>query len=437
MSTDGWQRQRLGDLFRIKHGYAFKGEYFSDSGSHVVLTPGNFHDEGGFKLRGSKEKYYTGEIPSSFVLDRGDLLVAMTEQAEGLLGSSALIPESDRYLHNQRLGLIVDLDKSKVDKGFLYHLFNFYGVRDQIRGSASGAKVRHTSPSRIYEVEVSLPPVRVQRDIASVLFAYDDLIENNARRIEILEEIAQAIYREWFVNFRFPGHEQVEMVNSELGPIPEGWNIERLDEVLSALESGKRPKGGIRASDRDVPSIGAENISGLGKYDYSKEKYVSQDFFDSMKRGRIQDRDVLLYKDGAHIGKKSMFRDGYPHAVCCINEHVFILRTNGLCTQSYLYFWLDQPKMTENIKNLNANAAQPGINQAGVKGLPILVPAPEVLYTFDSIAEPLLAELFNLAKKNHVLRRTRDLLLPKLISGEVDVAEADISVEQASVSQSL
>lgn len=94
--------------------------------------------------------------------------------------------------------------------------------------------------------------------------------------------------------------------------------------------------------------------------------------------------------------------------------------------QNYLYFWLDQPEMTQKIRNLNANAAQPGINQLGVKGLPILLPLKSLIDDFENISEPLLAELFNLAKKNNLLRKTSDLLLPKLISGEIDVEKLDI-----------
>ncbi len=170
----------------------------------------------------------------------------MTEQSEGLLGSPVLVPESDRYLHNQRLGLIVSLNKTEIDEEFLYYLFNYRSVRDQIQATASGVKVRHTSPSRIYEVEVKPPPLPTQRKIAAVLSTYDDLIENNTRRIEILEQMAQTIYREWFVHFRFPGYEKVGMVDSELGPIPEGWEIVRLREIAdinaSSIRKGSAPE---------------------------------------------------------------------------------------------------------------------------------------------------------------------------------------------------
>src|SRR2546425_5137353 len=115
MKSD-WKTHKLGELVRIKHGFAFKGEYFSTSGDYIVLTPGNFHDVGGFKLK-DPEKYYVGPIPEDFLLKRGDLVIVMTEQAEGLLGSPAFIPESNRFLHNQRLGLVTPVHDDQLDMG--------------------------------------------------------------------------------------------------------------------------------------------------------------------------------------------------------------------------------------------------------------------------------------------------------------------------------
>ncbi|MFO1421103.1 MAG: restriction endonuclease subunit S [Candidatus Competibacteraceae bacterium] len=176
-----WREITLGSAIRVKHGYAFKGEYFSDSGRYILLTPGNFNEEGGFRIRPDKDRAYQGDIPESFILDKDDLIVVMTEQGPGLLGSSALIPQPDRYLHNQRLGLINEINTTFLDKRFLYFLFNTRPVRAQISGSASGTKVRHTAPERIYQVRVRVPEVRVQRKIASILSTYDDLIVDFVR----------------------------------------------------------------------------------------------------------------------------------------------------------------------------------------------------------------------------------------------------------------
>ena len=154
---EGWHEATLADLCNIKHGYAFEGEYFSDSGDHVLLTPGSFFETGGFRDRVEKTKYFTGPIPTDYVLSQGDLLVAMTEQAAGLLGSPLLVPESNRFLHNQRLGLVTGKPAVHWTNEFFFHVFNLEAVRKAIHASASGAKVRHTSPGKIGAVQVAFP----------------------------------------------------------------------------------------------------------------------------------------------------------------------------------------------------------------------------------------------------------------------------------------
>jgi type I restriction enzyme, S subunit len=165
-----WHEAPLGDLCDIKHGYAFEGEFFSSSGDYVLLTPGNYFESGGYRDRGSKQKYFVGPIPRGYVLSEGALLVAMTEQAAGLLGSPLLVPEPDRFLHNQRLGLVVGKPGVPWLNDFFFNVFNLKRVRDEIHASASGVKVRHTSPGKIGAVCVAYPSdVGEQRLIAAQL----------------------------------------------------------------------------------------------------------------------------------------------------------------------------------------------------------------------------------------------------------------------------
>ena len=351
--------------------------------------------------------------------NRGTLCITIAANiAEtAILGIDGCFPDSI-------IGFIPD--ESKADVRFIKYYFDL--VKRNMQNISHGTTQDNFSLEKLSLFDFYVPSLPLQNKISSILSAYDDLIENNTRRIAILEEMAQRIYKEWFVDFKYPGHENGEMVDSELGIIPETWGVKKLSDILSTLESGSRPRGGIDPAVREVPSIGAENILGLGKYNYSKEKYVTSEFFNEMRRGEIKSEDVLLYKDGAKLGRKSMFMDGFPHNECCINEHVFILRTNESCSQAYLYFWLDLPKVTSDIINLNSNAAQPGINQMGVKSLPILLADDASMDKSNEMIYPLLSEIFNLAKKNKTLRQTRDLLLPKLISGQVDVSELDIDV---------
>jgi len=216
--------RKLGDGIHVKHGFAFLGEYFSDQGKFILLTPGNFYEEGGFKSKPEKDRYYIGIFPSDYLLKKDDLIVAMTEQGPGLLGSSAFIPKDNTYLHNQRLGLVDEIDKNFFDKKYLYHLFNSRGVRSQIYGSATGTKVKHTSPGRIYEVKILVPNVAKQKEIASIIENYSLLIRINRRRIQLLEESARLLFREWFVYFRFPGHEKVKIVDRDGRKMPIEWD---------------------------------------------------------------------------------------------------------------------------------------------------------------------------------------------------------------------
>lgn len=164
----GWDILPLGEKLKIKHGFAYLGEYFSNAGEYVLLTPGNFFEEGGYRDRGDKQKYYLGEIPQDYILQKGDLLIAMTEQASGLLGSSIIVPASNKYLHNQRLGLIV-LKNNDMNKVFVFHLFNHVNIRKIIHANATGTKVRHTSPTKIEEIEVSIPPITLQNKFAAIV----------------------------------------------------------------------------------------------------------------------------------------------------------------------------------------------------------------------------------------------------------------------------
>ncbi|HPR34483.1 MAG TPA: restriction endonuclease subunit S [Anaerolineaceae bacterium] len=307
------------------------------------------------------------------------------------------------------------------DSDFVYYLSRSAEVRKFAELNMLGTSGRQRVTWKAFNnLQLTLPPLPTQHSIVEKLSALDDKIELNRQTNATLEAIAQAIFKEWFVDFNYPGATG-ELVESELGPIPKGWRVGILSEVLSSIESGSRPKGGVGDLAEGIPSIGAENINGLGFYDFSKEKFVSEEFFAKLKSGIVKSEDVLLYKDGASLGRKTMFMDGFPHQICAINEHVFILRSNNLINQLFLYFWLDQSYMTENIKSLNSNSAQPGINQPAVRSLPILIPEKEISEKFEQIVKPLLSNLFNDCKESYSLSLLRDKLLPKLMSGEIQI----------------
>lgn len=199
----GWVEKPLAELCDIKHGFAFKSEFFTSEGNHVVLTPGNFYEAGGYRDRGEKQKYYSGGIPRGFILDKGDLLVAMTEQAAGLLGSPILVPDSNKFLHNQRLGLVTKKPGVPWTNEFFFHVFNTKAVRKEIHDSASGVKVRHTSPTKIGEVVVSFPTAISEQQ--AVVSRLADLREETQRlesiyrrKLAALDELKKSLLHQAF-----------------------------------------------------------------------------------------------------------------------------------------------------------------------------------------------------------------------------------------------
>jgi type I restriction enzyme, S subunit len=192
-----WEKFRLGELINIKHGYAFSSEFFTTAGEFVLLTPGNYYEEGGYRDRGEKQKYYVGEFPSDYLLKKGDLLIAMTEQAAGLLGSAIIIPESNKFLHNQRLGL-VQFDSHNLDTFFIYYLFNFNSIRFLIHAKATGIKVRHTSPGRIQEISVGIPPIELQTQFAQIVEKTETLKIQYQQSLQELEHLYGSLSQQAF-----------------------------------------------------------------------------------------------------------------------------------------------------------------------------------------------------------------------------------------------
>jgi len=194
---ESWEVQPLGEFFQIRHGFAFDGEFFKPKGDFILMTPGHFNEDGGFRGQGEKTKFFTGEIPQDYVLAKDDLVVAMTEQKSGLLGSAAFVPEGNRYLHNQRLGLIGDLDTKRLSKRYLFHVFNLPHVRVEVAKTSTGSKVKHTSPTKLREVKVGIPAtLGEQEEIASALSTPQQKINVAANRKAQLQDLFRTLLHE-------------------------------------------------------------------------------------------------------------------------------------------------------------------------------------------------------------------------------------------------
>ena len=329
---------------------------------------------------------------STKLLAYDDIIIS----ARGTVGELAMIPFPMAF--NQSCYGIRG-KKDIIIQPYLYYLLkdSMCLLKSQTHGSVFDTITRETFAN----IKISLPSIPEQQMIADILSALDDKITVNGNINHHLEQIAQAIFNELY----FTG------------------DLSILGDYLTDIESGSRPKGGALLS--GIPSIGAENIERFGVYDYSKEKYISLDFFQRLQRGVVKSGDVLLYKDGAYTGKTSMALGGFPHQQCAINEHVFILRTNNkMPSQYFLYLLLRLDENREKLFTMaSSKAAQPGLNQNEVKALQILIPNVKLIAKFNNEVEPLFKQIANNALENRRLAELRDTLLPKLMSGELSVSD--------------
>lgn len=404
----GWKMTTLGNQIKVGRGSSPRPiqDFLSDRGIPWVKIADASASETRYIV---KTKECIKEEGRSTSVKVGDLIVSnsATPGIPKFMGINACVHD----------GWLVFSDYKDLDKLYLYYFFLDY--RRTLEHSASGTVFVNLQTEIVRNIEMNLPSLPEQQAIASVLSSLDDKIELSREQNKTLEATAQAIFKEWFVNFNFPGANG-KMIDSELGQIPEGWRVGKLGDILSNIESGSRPKGGIDSALKNgIPSVGAESIDGVGNYNFSGTKYVTKDFFDLMKRGLVKDYDILIYKDGAYVGKKAMFGLGFPFDIFAVNEHVFILRTNKISNQFFLYFLLKQ----EELSQLNTNSAQPGLNQEAIKNLRILIPQVDSVNKFGQIVNLLIDKILINSKQIQTLSALRDALLPRLMKGEVRVEE--------------
>ena len=267
--------------------------------------------------------------------------------------------------------------------------------------NAAGA-VPGLNRNALHLLPVRRPSLSIQRTIASILSAYDDLIENNARRIAILEEMAQMLYEEWFVKFRFPGHEQVKMVESTLGMIPDDWEVKTLGDITLNFDAKRKPLSSL------------ERNKMKGEYPY----YGAAKIFDYVDAYIFDGKYLLVAEDGSVItnDKKPVLQ--IAEGKFWANNHTHIIQGRLPISTDFLYLSL----ANFNISGYITGAAQPKITQANLNRISIVVPTTQLLNRFDDFVEIIFKFIKKLQLQNANLRRTSDLLLPKLISGEIDVS---------------
>jgi type I restriction enzyme, S subunit len=345
---------------------------------------------------------------------------------EAPLGEVAQLRTPEKVALAQRV-ILLRGNSSIIDQAYYFHALKSPVVQRGLKARSSGTTVLGIKQSELWNVEVPCPPLETQKRIASILSAYDDLIENNTWRIKILERMAQMLYREWFVNFHFPGHEKVEIVDSENGQIPEGWRSGILRDTCVSIDYGytasanSEPVGPkfLRITDIVPDSI-----------DWSSVPYCSLPQQNPAKYKLIEG-DVVVARTGATTGYAKRLNKRHPD--CVFASYLVRLRISP-GNSSHMYGLLVESEEYKRFISANlGGAAQPQANAQVLTSIPIVVPPTSLQTRFSAIVGPLLDEKEILQLKNINLRETRDLLLPKLVSGEVSVEQIESEVPAQTV----
>ena len=391
--------------------------YQEDKLTYLRIT--DINDDG--SLNFSDLKSVDAEDAEKYILKENDIVFARTGNSTGR-----------SYFYEKQHGTFVyagflikfSLDPNKVNPRILKYYTHSKPYFDWVNSFDTGATRGNINAKTYGDMELELPSRKVQDKIVSILSSLDRKIELNNKINADLEEMAQAIFKNWFVDFE--PFKDGKFVDSELGMIPEGWKVSQIADIPHILETGKRPKGG--AVEKGIPSVGAEHVKGMCAYDYSKTKYITPDFAAKLKTGKIEGYELMIYKDGGKPGyfipNFSIFGEGYPFRECYLNEHVFKLdfnRDKGF--NIFCYFFFKTDVIMSYFNSQGAKAAIPGINKKDVENIYILSPENEAVKEFGKFALPLFEQMLKNAVENRTLSLLRDTLLPRLMSGELEVPE--------------
>lgn len=387
-----WKKIKLGEYIKVKHGFAFVGKHIStEENNDILVTPGNFKIGGGFKT--TKMKYFNGEYPAEYILSHKDVVVTMTDLSKetDTLGYSAKIPKSTtkRYLHNQRIGL-VQFKNEDIDKEYLYWIMRTREYQGYIVGSASGTSIMHTSPSRIENYSCLIPPLKEQKAIAEVLSSLDDKIDLLHRQNKTLEELAQTLFRQWFIE-----------------ELKDEWEVGKLSDEFD-LTMGLSPKGETFNENK----IGTPMYQGNADFEF---RFPKNRVYTTDPKRYAEKFDTLI-SVRAPVGAQNMAKEK-----CCIGRGVASFRYKKDNT-FYTYTYFKMKSLMDKIKQFNDSGTIFGsINKTDFQDMEVIIPPNDLVIKYQDEVKPLDDKVIQNTFHLKTLENMRDTLLPKLMSGEVKI----------------
>lgn len=418
------KKYKLGEILDVTRGTSLIGEYYATEGEYIRLTCGNFdYQNNCFKENKSKDNlYYVGDFKPEFLMEEGDIITPLTEQAIGLLGSTAIIPESGKYIQSQDIAKIV-CKEDLLDKDFAFYLISSTIVKQQLSAAAQQTKIRHTSPDKIKDCTVWIPELTEQKRIGKLLRTLDYKIGLNRAINQNLEAMAKQLYDYWFVQFDFPDEKGRpykssggEMVwNEKLKrDIPISWETKLIDDVAE-IYNGSTPStinelnyGG------DIVWITPKDLSDQKqKFVYKGERNISQVGYDSCSTHLLPSNTILM-SSRAPIGLLAIAK-----TELCTNQGFKSFVPKSGNTAIYLYYYLQYH--IRQIEQLGTGTTFKEVSREDILKFPMLKPSDNVLNLWEEMVSALNDRQLEIQKENESLTKQRDELLPLLMNGQVSV----------------
>lgn len=394
-----FNKYKLSQIWRVitwKTPSTKNADYFSSNkDKYLFVTPRDMNNNA--KHINHTERYLTNLVEKSFK----NLIIDDKSICVSCIGTvwKVFIP-SEKSVTNQQINSITEI-KSFCNVDYLYYYLILHSK--EIEALAGGTTMPIVNKTSFENFEVYLPDITEQDKVAYILNILDEKIELNNQINHNLHNIAEEKYN----------------IVSKTG------NVRDLDDLLTNIATGSRPKWG--AQEIGIPSIWAEKIEKFWIYDYSSEKYISEEYYNKIKNWILRSGDVLLYKDWAYTGKVSMSLNGFPHWKAAVNEHVYILNTEKNRAQNYLYFTLYNKENRDMIHKIaSSKAAQPWLNQVELRNLEIKIWSKDDIMKFENFVKPIMEKIALNALENKKLSNLRDTLLPKLMNWEINLDNVTI-----------
>lgn len=415
----------LKDLISIKHGYAFAGKNIvPDEQERILVTPGHFKIGGGFR-HNHKKFFNSNAYKEGYELHQGDLIVTMTDLSkEGdTLGYGAIVPivPEKILLHNQRIGKVI-FNSPDIDIEYCHYLLRSKKYRNHVMATCSGTTVKHTSPQKILDFEFDLPSLSDQKSIAYILSTLEKKIEINLQANQQLEDLARHIFKSWFVNFDLigMGNANKKIIESEIGKIPSGWSIGNLNDI--AVKVGDRFKKDESWDSHKLIDLGRMPTGSISLNEYGQGSELSTSVC------KFKKYDFLFGSIRPYLRKAGVAPfDGVT------NSSVFTIRSKNQMDRSFLYCYASSENIFLKSIQYSKGTKMPIIGWEDFSSFRFPLPPENLRHQFNDRVFCFFEKIILNTNENEILEKMRDLLLPRLISGELEISDAEKLLKDAGV----